>query len=57
MCQSDYENYDPTINVSDRLSDNEYYAISKMKQKDSTLSTEKAKEIYYKNLTWDLEEY
>lgn len=57
MCQSGYENYDPTINVSDRLSDNEYYVISKMKQKDSTLSTEKAKEIYYKNLTWDLEEY
>ena len=31
MCQSGYENYDPTINVSDRLSDNEYYVISKMK--------------------------
>lgn len=57
MCQSGYENYDPTINVSDRLSDNEYYAISKMKQKDPTVSTEKAKEIYYKNLTGDLEEY
>ncbi len=57
MCQSGYENYDPTINVSDRLSDNEYYVISKMKQKDPTLSIEKAKEIYYKNLTWDLEEY
>lgn len=57
MCQSGYKDYDPTQNVSDRLSDDEYYAISKMKQKDSTLSTKKAKEIYYKNLTWDLEDY
>lgn len=57
MCQSGYEDYDPTQNVSDRLSDDEYYIISKMKQKDSTLSTEKAKEIYYKDLIWDLEEY
>lgn len=57
MCQSGYENYDPNKNVSDRLSDNEIYALNLRSKREPNKSLSQIKKEYEEELTWDLEDY